>query len=682
MRRHMLAVAFVALPLATIFAAAQSSSAVPPPRAATAAGPPAGIEILSLDRSVDACTDFYQFVCGGWMAANPMPPDRQRWGRFNELQDQNFAILRRILEAPAAGGDRKRASDYYAACMDERGIEARGDSPLAEDLRRIASVMRKDELPALLANLHRIGVSALFRFGVRPDLRNASQQVADIDQGGLGLPDRDYYLKTDARSLELRQKYQDHVRKMLGMLKTPAGVAESGARAVLAIETALAQASIDRTARRDPAATDHMMARAEWQALTPDIDLAKYAAAAGAPSFSRINVSGPEFLKALNALVVSTSLADLKTYLTWHLVNASAEMLPKAFADADFDFYSRTLGGQEAQLPRWQRCVTQTDEQLGEALGKAFVDEAFGPAAKADTLKMVEGIKAAMKQDIAAASWMSEETKRAAEVKLNAVADRIGYPEKWRDYSSVRIGRDDALGNLQRTTAFERKRDLDKIGRPVDLSEWGMTPPTVNAYYSSNRNNINFPAGILQPPFYRAGRDAAVNYGGAGAVIGHELTHGFDDQGRKFDGKGTLRDWWTGSDAKAYEERSSCIADQYSEYVVAGDTHLNGKLTLGENTADNGGVRLALMAYLAGPGKTAPPVQDGFTPEQRLFIGFGQVWCENRRPEFERLRAATDPHSSGKYRVNGTVSNMPEFQQAFSCKAGAPMVRQNQCRVW
>ena len=693
MRRPTFLFVLIALPLATAFAAAQSSSAAPA-REPVASTSTRSVELSSIDRSVDACTDFYQFACGGWMAANPMPPDRQRFGRFTELQERNFAILRRILESPGGDADRRKASDYYAACMDASGIEAKGLAPLASELARINAVMRKDDVLPVVAHLHGIGVNVLFRFGVRTDLRDATKQIANVDQAGLGLPDRDYYLKTDARSLELKQKYLDHVQKMLGLLGAPdnqqtsvardvrVAWAASGAKAVLAVETKLAEASLDRAKRRDPAATDHVMTRADWQALTPDLDWLKYVAAAGAPSFDQMNVAVPDYLKATDALVASTSLDDLKAYLAWQLVNASAEMLPRVFADADFDFFSRTLGGQEQQLPRWQRCVTQTDDRLGEALGKAFVEEAFGPAAKTDTLKMVEGIKVAMKRDIQATSWMSEETKRAAEVKLNAVADRIGYPDKWRDYSAIGITRVDALGNLERAIAFERKRTLDKIGRPVDPTEWSMTPATVNAYYSADRNNINFPAGILQPPFYLSGRDAAVNYGAAGAVVGHELTHGFDDQGRKFDGKGNLRDWWTPSDAKAYEERSSCIADQYSQYVVGGDTHLNGKLTLGENTADNGGVRLALMAYLAGPGASAPAVMNGFTPEQRFFIGFGQIWCENRRPEFERLRAATDPHSSGRYRVNGTLSNMPEFQKAFSCKADAPMVRQNQCRVW
>jgi endothelin-converting enzyme/putative endopeptidase len=668
-----LAAAFV---LAAAWAAAQSSSSGPS-RASSS-----GLELSSIDRSADACTDFYQFACGGWLAKNPIPEDRQRWGRFTELQERNFSVLRKILETPATGGDRQKAADYYAACMDEQTIESRKLKPIHAQLAKIAALRAKKDMAALVAGLHAMGVNVFFRFSSRTDLRDATRQDANIDQAGLGMPDRDYYLKTDNRSLELRQKYQRHLETMLGLLGEPPARAASGAQAILALETRLAEASGDRTVRRDPAATDHMMTVDEWLALTPAFDWRAYLAAIDAPAFDRLNVAAPAFVKALDSLIASTPLDELKEYLRWQLVNESAALLPRAFADADFDFYNRTLGGQQKQLPRWQRCVSQTDERLGEALGQAFVVEAFAGAAKSDTLAMVRAIKGAMRTDIEAAAWMSAESKRAAEAKLDAVVDRIGYPDKWKDYASVRIVRDDALGNMQRAIAFERRRDLKKIGQPVDRSEWSMTPPTVNAYYSSDRNTINFPAGILQPPFYQDGRDAAVNYGGAGAVVGHELTHGFDDRGRKFDGQGNLRDWWTPADAKAYEQRASCIADQYSTYVVAGDTHLNGKLTLGENTADNGGVRLALMAYLAGAGASAPPSLDGFTPEQRFFVSYGQIWCENRRPELERLRATTDPHSSARYRVNGVVSNMPEFQKAFACRADAPMVRQNACRVW
>jgi endothelin-converting enzyme/putative endopeptidase len=689
MRRPTFLFLLFASSLTAVLAASQSASNNgTPQRTAAATRAPSGIELSSLDRGTNACTDFFQFACGGWMASNPMPADRQRWGRFNQLQEDNFAVLRQILENPAGDADQRKASDYFAACMDESTIETRGTQPLVAELTRIAALKNKEDLLPLVAHLQSLGANILFRFGSRTDLRDATRQVANIDQGGLGMPDRDYYLKTDAPSIAIKQKYVAHVQKMLGLISAadvPGSVWSASGQAVVALETQLAEASMDRTARRDPAATDHMMQVGIFMELTPGLDWASYMMAAGPPRFDQINVAVPEYFKALGVILSQVPLDDLKAYLVWQLVNASAEMLPKAFADADFDFFSRTLGGQQQQLPRWQRCVTQTDDQLGEALGKAYVEKAFGPAAKADTLKMVEGVKAAMNQDIQAADWMSADTKRAAEGKLAAVVDRIGYPDKWRDYSTIRVTRDDALGNIERAIAFERARDLNKIGQPVDRSEWSMTPPTVNAYYSQARNNINFPAGILQPPFYRQGRDAAVNYGGAGAVVGHELTHGFDDQGRKFDASGNLKNWWNDADAKAYEQRSGCIADQYSQYVVAGDTHLNGKLTLGENTADNGGVRLALMAYLAGPGAnkaTAPPVMDGYTPEQRFFIGYAQIWCENRRPEFERLRATTDPHSSGKYRVNGVVSNMPEFQKAFSCKSDAPMVRQNQCRVW
>jgi putative endopeptidase len=676
MRRILTAFAVVVLPLASALVAARPGIAQPRPAA------PASVELTWLDRTADACTDFYQFACGGWLTSNQIPADRQRWGQFTALGEQNQRILRGILDTPSDAPDRRKAADFYAACMDENAIQSKGAAPLASDLARIDGLTGPAGLPPLLAHLHAIGVSAFFRFGSQIDRRDATKQIAIVDQDGLGMPDRDYYLKTDARSADIRQKYQAHVQQTLAMLPGGAATATKDAAAVIAIEHALSAAALDRTARRNPAATDHMMTRADWQALTPSFDWTSYVTAAKAPAFARLNVAVPDYFRTLDMLLTSTPVEALKAYLRWQLANSSADLLPRAFATARFEFFNHVLAGQEQPLPRWERCITQTDARLGEALGKAYIDEAFGPAAKADTAAMVRGIEAAMKKDIDDAAWMSEETKRAAREKLAAVVDRIGYPDQWKNYSSVRIDRADALGNQQRAIAFERERTLMKIGQPVDRGEWRMTPPTVNAYYSPDRNNINFPAGILQPPFYRQGRDAAVNYGGIGAVIGHELTHGFDDQGRKFDGQGNLHDWWTDADAKSYESRSSCIADQYSQYVVANDTHLNGRLTLGENTADNGGLRLALLAYLAGPGATAAPVLDGFTREQRFFVGYAQIWCENRRPEFERLRATTDTHSPARFRVNGTVSNMPEFAKAFSCKAGAPMVRQNACRVW
>jgi endothelin-converting enzyme/putative endopeptidase len=681
MRRQFFALTFVAFPLAVALSATFDDKAPTTAQGAKAAAP-AGIEIDALDRKIDPCSDFYQFACGGWIAKNPVPPDRRSYGRFAELQERNFTVLRRILEAPGAEGDRKKAADFYAACMDETTIEAAGLTTIAPDLATIDEILNPDDLPVLIAHLHAFGVPVLFRFDAQTDLEDAANAIANVDQAGLGLPDRDYYLKADQRSADLREKYVALIQKELTLSGEPAEQAAVDAKAVLSIETALATAMLDRVKRRDPAATQHRMTINELQALSPNFSWRKYAAASEAPPLPTINVSVPDYLRALNRLISASAMNDLKAYVRWQLVHQSADLLPKAFADADFDFFSRVLAGQQEQQPRWRRCVTQTDDRLGEALGKAFVEETFSPKAKADTLQMVQDIKNAMRQDIDAAPWMSGETKKAAMVKLEAVVDRIGYPDEWRDYSSVRVTRDEALGNRQRALMFNRKRNLAKIGQPVDRSEWSMTPPTVNAYYSPDRNNINFPAGILQPPFYRSGRDAAVNYGAAGAVIGHELTHGFDDQGRKFDGQGNLRDWWTPADGKAYEERAACVADQYSGYAVDGDTHVNGRLTLGENTADNGGLRLALMAYLAGPGARNASKIDGFTPEQRVFLGWAQVWCENARPEAERLKAATNPHSSNKYRVNGPMSNMPEFQKAFSCKANAPMVRTSACRVW
>jgi putative endopeptidase len=600
------------------------------------------------------------------------------------LQQRNFEILRRVLESPpaTASADSRKASDFYAACMDESTIEQKGLTPLTGDLTMLDNLRNPDDLPVVVAHLHDIGVPALFRYGGQTDLTDATQTIAGVDQGGLSLPDRDFYLKSDERSQEIRRKYAAHIEQQLTQAGIPAADAAASAKAVLAIETTLAEASLDRVRRREPSATQHRMTLTEFQGLTPSFDWKKYMNAAESPKVQVLNVGVPDFFRAMNTLVRTTPIEEVTAYLRWHLVHDAAEMLPKAFADADFEFFSRTLAGQQQREPRWRQCVTATDRRLGEALGKAFVEETFDPQAKADTLKMVQDIKNAMRQDIDSLPWMSGQTKKAAMAKLEKVEDRIGYPDTWRDYSSVRVARDDALGNSQRAISFDRRRNLKRIGEPVDRSEWGMTPPTVNAYYSPDRNNINFPAGILQPPFYRAGRDAAVNYGAAGAVIGHELTHGFDDQGRKFDPEGNLRDWWTADDAKAFEERATCVADQYSGYTVAGDTRVNGRLTLGENTADNGGLRLALAAYLNGPGAKAKEKIDGFTPEQRVFLGWAQVWCENARPEAERLKAQTNPHSSNKYRVNGPASNMPEFAKAFQCKANAPMMRQSACRVW
>jgi endothelin-converting enzyme/putative endopeptidase len=681
MRRQTVALTCVALPLAVVLGAAQARTQSP------RVDEPKGVDLDALDRRTEPCTDFYQFACGNWLAKNPVPADRRTFGRFTEVQDRNLAILRRILEAPAskgegAQGDRARAADYYAACMDESKIEAAALAPVAPDLATIDELVNPDDLPVLVAHLHAAGVPALFRFGSQTDKGDATRQIAALDQGGFALPDRDYYLKTDERSVAVRAKYLAHITQLFTLAGAPPDQAAADAKAALSVETALATASLDRVARRDPNATNHPMGLNELQRMTPNFSWRKYGTAAAAPQFQVVNVAVPDYARALDQLVATTPPGDIKAYLRWQLLHDSADLLPKAFADANFDFFSRTLTGQQEQPPRWRRCVTETDAVLGEALGKAFVEEAFGPQAKADMLQMVQDIKNAMRQDIDAAPWMSGETKKAAMAKLEAVVDRIGYPDTWRDYSSIRVTRDEALGNRQRTLQFARTRDLKKIGQPVDRGEWSMTPPTVNAYYSPSRNNINFPAGILQPPFYRAGRDAAVNYGAAGAVIGHELTHGFDDQGRKYDGQGNLRDWWTAADGKAYEERATCVADQYSGYSVGPDTKINGRLTLGENTADNGGLRLALMAYLAGPGAKAKDKVDGFTPEQRLFLGWAQQWCESSRPEAERLKAETNPHAANRYRANGPVSNMPEFQKAFSCKANAPMVRPQACRVW
>jgi putative endopeptidase len=685
LRRPLVVFLFVSVPLAAFpaFLSGRAANQSPTSPAASAASNATGLDLTAMNRAVDPCTDFFQFACGAWLATNPIPSDRPRWGRFDELQEHNYEILRRVLETAASSGETatKKIGDYYTACMDEAAIEKRGAAPLEQDLRRIRALGRVADLPGLLAGLHRIGVTAFFTFGAEADFRDAKTVIAIADQGGLGLPDRDYYFRDDARSAAIRTRYVEHVATLAGLLGAADARAATAAQTVMRVETALAKAALDNVSRRDPSRIYHRVTPAELQALTPSFNWSTYFRGVGAPPLQVINVTELDFFRTFGELLATTPLDDIKTYLRWQLIHFDAPILSSAFVNENVRFYGETLRGTTELPPRWRRCVQYTDTHLGESLGQAFVKETFGPSHKADMLDMVRDLESALERDIATLPWMTDTTKKRALTKLHAISNKIGYPDRWRDYEALRIVRGDAAGNAHRAHAFEFRRHVNTIGKPVDKTEWSMTPPTVNAYYHPLENNINFPAGILRPPFYSASADAGVNFGGVGAVIGHELTHGFDDQGRQFDAEGNLNDWWTADDAKAFEERAACLVDQYGGYTAVDDIRLNGKLTLGENTADNGGLRIALLAYLASAGREARTL-DGFTPEQRVFLGWGQVWCENRRPEFERLQAQTNPHSPGRYRVNGVVSNMPEFQKAFSCKPDAPMVRANACRVW
>ena len=679
------AFAIVALPIAILMSTdarlgAQSSQPPAQPPAASATG----VDVAALDKSANPCDDFYQFACGGWIKSHPTPADQPGYGRFNELQDRNNEILKGILEEAAKPGspaDMRKIGDYYSSCMDESGIEAKGTAPLAADLKRVDAIADKANIPAVVGHMHTLGMSGFFGFGAAPDFKDATQYMLIFAQGGLGLPDRDYYFKDDATSVKLREQYEAHVAKMLELGGATAANAAAGAKTVMKIETALAKNALDRVAQRNPTNIYHKMSRDEVKKLMPSFNMSQYLERAEAPPGDSANVTEPEFLKAVDQIIAATPLPELKTYLRWHVVHSNAHMLPKRFVDENFNFYSKTLQGAEEQRPRWKRCVDAADSDLGEVLGKIYVDRTFGAEGKERTLQMVHAIEASLAEDIKQITWMSDETKKAAEVKLRAVANKIGYPERWRDYSTLRVVRGDAYGNSQRANAFNHRRQLAKIGKPVDKTEWYMTPPTVNAYYNPLENNINFPAGILQPPFfYRAG-DEAVNLGAAGAVVGHELSHGFDDQGRRFDAQGNLRDWWTPADGKAFEERAACFDKQYAGYTAVADVKLNGKLTLGENVADNGGVRLAWMALMELLKTKQLGTVDGFSPEQRFFIGWAQMWCENRTDAFARMHAQTNPHSPGRY-TNGVVSNMPEFLKTFSCPATAKMVNQPVCRVW
>jgi len=650
----------------------------------------AGFSLDNIDKTVDPCVDFYQYACGNWLKKTEIPADRSSWVSFTELDERNLGIERGILEKAASGGTSRdgidqRIGDLYGSCMDEKAVNEKGIAPIKPELDRVAAVKDKQSLIEEIAHVQLIGPSPLFNFYSSPDLHNADMVIAYIDQGGLSLPDRDYYIKDDARMVDMRKHLIDYTTEMFTLAgQTPEQAAES-AKTVLRIETSLAKASMDRTMRRDPKNRDHKMTREEAVALAPDFSLNRFFTAVGSPSFSELNVGNPEFFKQVNEVVASESLDSLKTYVSWWVLRAAAPWLSQPYVEANFKM-RQALGGQKQIEDRWKRCVNLVDGSLGEALGQRYVELTFGADGKQRMLKMVDALEGSLDGDIQGLSWMSDDTKKQAKVKLQAIRNKIGYPDAYRDYSSIVIKRGDLLGNVERTTEFESKREIAKIGKPLDRKEWGMTPPTVNAYYSGSLNEIVFPAGILQPPFFDKSMDDAINFGGIGLVIGHELTHGFDDQGRKYDPKGNLRDWWTDEDGKEFEKRVSCVADEYSNFIAVDDLHLNGRLTLGENTADNGGARIALMALerMIAEDKTGKEGQsiDGYTPEQRFFLGFGRVWCEKRRPEYLRTQVTTNPHSPGKYRVNGVVQNMPEFQKAWGCKAGQPMVAENACHVW
>ncbi|MGZ5113263.1 MAG: M13 family metallopeptidase [Usitatibacter sp.] len=665
------------------------ASAQTPERPLTSFPYTPGLDVTAMDKSADPCVDFYQYTCGGWMQRNTIPPDQASWSVYGKLTQDNQRYLWGILEELAArksgrNATQQKIGDYFAACMDEAEVDKLGAKPLQPYFARIDAMKSKRDIPRLLGYLHLATGDAglLFGFGSNQDFADSSKVIAFASGGGLGLPDRDYYTKEDDKSKDIRAKYVAHVARTFELLGDPPEAARRKADTVMGIETALAKASLTRVEKRDPYKLFHKADLKGLRATTPEFDWDSYLGTVGLPRLNTFNVTEPKFFEELDGQLKSNSLDDIKTYLRWHVASDAAPLLSSAFVNENFGFFGRTLRGVEQLKPRWKRCATLVDSQLGEALGQEFVRRAFGPALKGRALRMTKQVEAAMAKDIEQLGWMGPASKKQAMAKLKAIVNKIGYPDKWRDYSSVVVKRGDFFGNVERATRFESRRDLRKIGKPLDRGEWGMTPPTVNAYFNAQMNDINFPAGVLQPPLFDPKMDDAPNYGNTGGTIGHELTHGFDDEGRQFDAKGNLKDWWTKDDAKAFEERAQCIVDQYSQYIIVDDVKINGKLTNGEDIADLGGLILAWMAWKQETAVKRLEPRDGLTPEQRFFVGYAQWACENDRPENLRMKALTDPHSPGRYRVNGLVVNMPEFERAFSCKAGQPMVGAKRCRVW
>ena len=646
-----------------------------------------GFSLKNLDTTCKPCDDFYQYAMGGWMKSNPIPPEYPSWGTFTELRDKNLTAMRTILDSStkahaAAGSNEQKIGDFYATCMDTSAVDAAKLTPLKPELAKIDAIQNTNDLQAAIANAHRLEINSGFEFGSSPDFKDSTHMIAEADQGGLGMPDRDYYLRDDEKSKKLREEYVQHVSKMFELAGDAPDKAASEAKTVMTLETTLAKASRTNVELRDPEKNYNKMTLAQMKTLTPTWSWEGYFKNVGAPAVDEANIGQPDFFRELDRQLTATSLPDWKIYLKWHLLHSAAPVLSDDFVQENFNFYGKKLAGTKEITPRWKRCVQQTDHYLGEALGEVYVKTYFTAEAKAHAKEMVNNLIAALRADIPTLTWMGPETKKQALAKMEAFTVKIGYPDKWRDYSSLSVDRSSYLANVQRGASFDQARELGKIGKPVDRGEWGMTPPTVNAYYNPTFNEIVFPAGILQPPFYDPKADDAVNYGGMGAVIGHEISHGFDDEGSKFDGQGNLREWWTADDRKNFDEHADCVVKQFDGYEVEPGLHQNGKLVLGESIGDLGGITIAYAAYEKSIEGKRPKDVDGFTPEQRFFLGWAQVWGTNMRPEFARLQTNTNPHPLPHFRGNGPLSNMPEFAKAFGCKKGEAMVRAQACKIW
>lgn len=668
-----------------------------PPTTATPAPPPAGaaknaamvnLDPTAIDRSVSPCDDFYRFSCGGWLARTPIPPDRPSWSRsFSEIQERNQTLLKNILDEYAAGRtdpgepDAQKVGDFFAACMDEPAVERAADAAVKDLFARVDRVKDAASLADQVRWMHDRGFDVFFGFGAEQDFRDATQVIGQADQGGLGLPDRDYYLKAEPATRAIRDKYEGHVSRMLELAGQPADVARRSAQTVLRIETALAKSSLDRTERRDPLKIYHRLERAGLEKAAPRFVWRRYFTG-DLDAIRAINVMVPGFFQGLDQVLATTSIADLKTYLRWHAVADRSDALGQAFVDEAFAF-SRNLTGAEVLRPRWKRCADATDAALGEALAQPFIKRTFGSDGKQRSLAMIADIESAFEANLASLDWMDAPTRTAALDKARRVLNKIGYPDQWRRYTPVDVHRDTHVQNVMSAAAFETARQLRKIGRPVDRAEWFMTAPTVNAYYNPQLNEMVFPAGILQPPFFSRTAPEAANLGAIGMVMGHELTHGFDDQGRKFDAAGNLREWWTGAVTKAYEEKAACVVKQYDQYEALPGVPLKGALTLGENIADMAGLKLAHRALEMRARKQAAAAEvAGLTPPQQFFVSFAQSWCTNRRDEDARGRAMVDPHAPPKFRVNGPLRNFPAFAAAFACASGTPMAPKERCSVW